>query len=73
MAAGRLSWSRTLNALLRHDWPGNVRELRNVLERATIVCENDVIRVQDLSLRPGRCGLWTVPISRSSSVAPSSA
>src|SRR5262249_55712157 len=24
-------------------WPGNVRELRNVLERATIVCDRDMI------------------------------
>jgi two-component system response regulator HydG len=39
-----------LAALLRHDWPGNVRELRNVLERATIVCEDGVIRADDLSL-----------------------
>ena len=39
-----------MNALLRHDWPGNVRELRNVIERATIVCENGSIRVEDLSL-----------------------
>jgi transcriptional regulator with PAS, ATPase and Fis domain len=37
-------------ALLRHDWPGNVRELRNVIERATIVCENSAIRAADLSL-----------------------
>jgi transcriptional regulator with PAS, ATPase and Fis domain len=26
-----------------HDWPGNVRELRNVIERAAIICEDDVI------------------------------
>ena len=37
-------------ALLRHDWPGNVRELRNVIERATIVCENNAIHAGDLSL-----------------------
>ena len=37
-------------ALLRHDWPGNVRELRNVIERATIVCENSAIHAEDLSL-----------------------
>jgi two-component system response regulator FlrC len=37
-------------ALLRHDWPGNVRELRNVIERATIVCENSAIHAGDLSL-----------------------
>ena len=37
-------------ALLRHDWPGNVRELRNVIERATIVCENGAVHAEDLSL-----------------------
>src|SRR5262245_57593274 len=41
-----------MEAMLRYDWPGNVRELRNVLERATIVCENGVIRAADLSLWP---------------------
>jgi DNA-binding NtrC family response regulator len=39
-------------ALLRHDWAGNVRELRNVLERATILCEGGAIRPEDLALRP---------------------
>src|SRR5262249_42066150 len=38
------------DALLRHDWPGNVRELRNVIERATIICEDGAIGAQDLSL-----------------------
>jgi transcriptional regulator with PAS, ATPase and Fis domain len=40
-----------MDTLLQHDWPGNVRELRNVLERATIVCEDGTIRPEDLSLR----------------------
>ncbi len=29
--------------LCRHNWPGNVRELKNVIERAAILCEGDVI------------------------------
>ena len=40
-----------IEALRRHDWPGNVRELRNIIERATIVCEDGAIRPEDLSLR----------------------
>ena len=32
-----------LEILMSHAWPGNVRELRNVVERAFIVCEGDVI------------------------------
>lgn len=37
--------------LMRYDWPGNVRELENVLERAVILCESDVITRDDLALR----------------------
>jgi transcriptional regulator with PAS, ATPase and Fis domain len=37
-------------ALLQYDWPGNVRELRNVIERASIVCDDGLIRPGDLSL-----------------------
>jgi two-component system response regulator HydG len=36
-------------ALLRaHPWVGNVRELRNVIERAVLLCEGDVLRSVDL-------------------------
>jgi transcriptional regulator with AAA-type ATPase domain len=38
------------HALLRHDWPGNVRELRNVLERASILCEGGLIDTSHLTL-----------------------
>jgi DNA-binding NtrC family response regulator len=37
-----------LAALCRHDWPGNVRELANVLERAQILAENNIISLDDL-------------------------
>ena len=40
------------DTLLRHEWLGNVRELHNALERATIVCEDGLIRARDLSLTP---------------------
>src|SRR6202451_2294156 len=32
-----------LDLFASYSWPGNVRELRNVLERALIVCDRDVI------------------------------
>jgi DNA-binding NtrC family response regulator len=35
-------------ALKRHDWPGNVRELKNVIERAVVLCSEDVIRLRHL-------------------------
>jgi two-component system, NtrC family, response regulator AtoC len=34
-----------------YDWPGNVRELENVVCSAIIMCENSMIRVQDLPPR----------------------
>jgi len=50
-AAGRAPAALTAEAkgaLLAYRWPGNVRELRNVLERATILCEGEWIDVQHL-------------------------
>jgi DNA-binding NtrC family response regulator len=38
------------DALLNYYWPGNVRELRNVLERASIVCEGPFVDAEHLSL-----------------------
>ncbi len=40
-------------ALKRYDWPGNVRELENVIERAAILCNGNLIRLNDLSLPLG--------------------
>ncbi len=37
-----------LELFQRYDWPGNVRELRNVLERATILAGEGLIRLKDL-------------------------
>ena len=37
-----------LNRLLQHDWPGNVRELANVLERALLMSDGDVLESADL-------------------------
>jgi DNA-binding NtrC family response regulator len=33
-----------LNLLMNHDWPGNVRELENVIHRAVILANDEVIR-----------------------------
>ena len=37
-----------LNRLLQHDWPGNVRELANVLERALLMSDGDMLESSDL-------------------------
>ncbi|GAB2877410.1 sigma 54-interacting transcriptional regulator [Uliginosibacterium flavum] len=37
-----------LQSLLRYSCPGNVRELRNLLERASLMCDHDVIGIAHL-------------------------
>ncbi len=39
---------QAMNVLSAHDWPGNVRELENAIERASTLCENNIIQVADL-------------------------
>lgn len=41
-----------LELLKAHDWLGNVRELQNVLERAMVVCEGNLISEEHISLAP---------------------
>jgi DNA-binding NtrC family response regulator len=41
-----------MQALLDYGWPGNIRELDHVVERAALMASEDVIRVEDLALRP---------------------
>ncbi|MCG8908308.1 sigma-54-dependent response regulator transcription factor AlgB [Pseudomonas nitroreducens] len=36
--------------LRRYNWPGNVRELRNVIERASIICNHELIGVEQLAI-----------------------
>ncbi|HET7453620.1 MAG TPA: sigma-54 dependent transcriptional regulator [Thermoanaerobaculia bacterium] len=38
---------RSLSHLESYEWPGNVRELKNVIERAVLLCEGDLLRRHD--------------------------
>jgi two-component system response regulator AtoC len=42
--------TRAVEVLMEYDWPGNIRELENVIERAAILCQNNIIEPHDLSL-----------------------
>ncbi|MFA5902532.1 MAG: sigma-54 dependent transcriptional regulator [Desulfobacula sp.] len=35
-------------AMLRHEWPGNIRELENLIERVSVLVDNDIIELPDL-------------------------
>jgi Nif-specific regulatory protein len=37
-----------IDMLMAYHWPGNVRELQNVLERAVLVCDGDVVHAHHL-------------------------
>jgi two-component system response regulator AtoC len=37
--------------LLSYHWPGNVRELENMIERAVVLSDGDVLRVTDIPER----------------------
>ena len=52
-----------LEALRNYGWPGNVRELRNVIERASIICGQDLVDVNHL-------GLGDSPATSSAASAP---
>ena len=37
-----------INMLTSYHWPGNIRELENCMERAVLICDEDVIRSDHL-------------------------
>ena len=37
-----------MDAMVANNWPGNVRELENVIQRLTILCENQIVDIDDL-------------------------
>jgi two-component system NtrC family response regulator len=54
---GRLKFSKeALIALQHYSWPGNVRELENRVKRAVIMCEDQRVTPENLSLISGSAG-----------------
>lgn len=42
--------SETKKLMLDYTWPGNVRQLESAIERAILLCEGDLITIEDLPL-----------------------
>lgn len=42
---------RALGVIHKHDWPGNVRELENAIERCCALCDEGLIKVDDLPVQ----------------------
>ncbi len=40
--------SSAIDLLMGHDWPGNVRELENVIERALVLADGEILAADDL-------------------------
>jgi PAS domain S-box-containing protein len=55
---------KSFKLLQSYDWPGNVRELQNVIERAVILCEDEIFSVDETWLGQER----PVPLSRTTAL-----
>jgi DNA-binding NtrC family response regulator len=42
---------QAVERLLNYQWPGNIRELQHTIEKAVILCESEIITVDDLYLK----------------------
>jgi len=52
--------SDALEALVRYPWPGNIRELQNLIERAVILTNGDVLQIAAL---PSKAPVSTEPVT----------
>jgi DNA-binding NtrC family response regulator len=60
---------RSLELLRSYSWPGNIRELQNVIERAVIVSQTEVLSVDD-SWLPRQSGAAARSTGRLSKILP---
>jgi DNA-binding NtrC family response regulator len=52
LGRGELSLSKQAEAAIqRYNWPGNIRELRNVLERAVLLSDKEVLEPKDFNFQ----------------------
>ena len=57
---------KSLDLLRSYFWPGNIRELQNIIERAVIVCDTEVLSIDEswLSQPPGAPARSTGTLSK---------
>ncbi len=58
---------RALDLLMKYEWPGNVRELENVIERAIVLSQDEVICLDDLALPLHSAPIHESPLGASAS------
>lgn len=51
-----------ISLLMRQDWPGNIRQLRHAIEKVVIMCDTDVISLEDFDLG-SQTGGHSVPVT----------
>jgi DNA-binding NtrC family response regulator len=52
-----------IDAMFSYAWPGNIRELKNVLERAVLLAESDILQPRDLRFEADLRGLTVASAS----------
>lgn len=70
---GQVLGEAALTKLFGHAWPGNIRELKNVIERASVLCETDVISVESILLGHETIALGSRPAPAPAAMVPVSA
>lgn len=52
---------QAMECMLRYSWPGNVRELKHVIERACVLCQDEVLQLKHLPEELQRPSFQEVP------------